>query len=86
MVRKQFREACKVQTKQYKALKTQILQTTVREEQKNVIKMLKEEQRRKMALLGEQYEQSIVEMLQKQSLRLDESQEVLEKKQSTSRI
>lgn len=77
MVRKQFREACKVQTKQYKALKTQILQTTVKEEQKNVIKRLKEEQRRKMALLGEQYEQSIVEMLQKQSLRLDESQEVM---------
>ena len=29
---------------------------------------------RKLALLGEQYEQSISEMLQKQSIRLDESQ------------
>lgn len=76
MVRKQFREACKVQTKQYKALKSQILQSTPRDEQKQVIKKLKEEQRRKLALLGDQYEASIVEMLQKQCLRLDESQEV----------
>lgn len=76
LVRKQFRETCKVQDKQYKALKAQILASTGKEEQKTVMKKLKEEKRRKLALLGEQYEQSIVEMLQKQCLRLDESQEV----------
>ncbi|KAK6621281.1 hypothetical protein RUM43_011587 [Polyplax serrata] len=75
-IRKQFRETCKIQTRQYKALKSQILQTTAKDEQKTVIKKLKEEQRRKLALLGDQYEQSIAEMLQKQSIRLDESQEV----------
>jgi len=75
-IRKQFRETCKIQTRQYKALKAQILATTPKDEQKAVIKKLKEEQRRKLALLGEQYEQSIAEMLQKQSIRLDESQEV----------
>ncbi|KAK7869690.1 hypothetical protein R5R35_009917 [Gryllus longicercus] len=75
-IRKQFRETCKIQTRQYKALKAQILQTTAKDEQKVVIKKLKEEQRRKLALLGDQYEQSIAEMLQKQSIRLDESQEV----------
>lgn len=75
-IRKQFRETCKIQTRQYKALKSQILATTPKDEQKTVIKKLKEEQRRKLALLGEQYEQSIAEMLQKQSIRLDESQEV----------
>ena len=75
-IRKQFRETCKIQTRQYKALKAQILQTTAKDEQKSVIKKLKEEQRRKLALLGDQYEQSIAEMLQKQSIRLDESQEV----------
>ncbi|PSN30012.1 Serine/threonine-protein kinase TAO1 [Blattella germanica] len=75
-IRKQFRETCKIQTRQYKALKAQILQTTAKDEQKAVIKKLKEEQRRKLALLGDQYEQSIAEMLQKQSIRLDESQEV----------
>ncbi|XP_046387066.1 serine/threonine-protein kinase Tao isoform X2 [Ischnura elegans] len=75
-IRKQFRETCKIQTRQYKALKAQILQTTPKEEQKAVIKKMKDEQRRKLALLGDQYEQSIAEMLQKQSIRLDESQEV----------
>nr|CAH7761548.1 unnamed protein product [Callosobruchus chinensis] len=76
MVRKQFRETCKVQTKQYKALKAQILLNTPKENQKAVIKKLKEEQRRKLALLGDQYEQSIAEMLQKQCIKLDESQEL----------
>nr|CAD7447268.1 unnamed protein product [Timema bartmani] len=71
-IRKQFRETCKIQTLQYKALKTQILQSTPKEEQKTVIKKLKEEQRRKLALLGDQYEQSIAEMLQKQSTSHDE--------------
>uniref|UniRef100_A0A1L8DML7 non-specific serine/threonine protein kinase n=1 Tax=Nyssomyia neivai TaxID=330878 RepID=A0A1L8DML7_9DIPT len=75
-IRKQFRETCKTQTRQYKALKAQILQTTPKDEQKAVIKQLKEEQHRKLTLLGDQYEQSIADMLQKQSLRLDESQEL----------
>jgi len=75
LIRKQFRDTCKIQTRQYKALKSQVLQTTTKDDQKVVLKKLKEEQRRKMALLGEQYEQTIAEMLQKQSIRLDESQE-----------
>jgi len=75
LIRKQFRDTCKIQTRQYKALKSQVLQTTSKDDQKVVLKKLKEEQRRKMALLGEQYEQTIAEMLQKQSIRLDESQE-----------
>lgn len=53
-IRKQFRETCKTQTRQYKALKSQILHTTPKEEQKAVIKKLKEEQHRKLTLLGEQ--------------------------------
>lgn len=76
MIRKQFRETCKIQTRQYKAWKNQILASTPKEEQKSVIKKLKEEQMRKLAILGEQYEQSIADMLQKQSIRLDESQEL----------
>ena len=47
-----------------------MVQTTPKDEQKVVLKKLKEEQRRKMALLGEQYEQTIAEMLQKQSVRV----------------
>ena len=68
LIRKQFRDTCKIQTRQYKALKSQVVQTTAKDEQKVVLKKLKEEQRRKMALLGEQYEQTIAEMLQKQSV------------------
>lgn len=49
-------------------LKNQVLGTTSKDEQKTVIKKLKDEQRRKLALLGDQYEQSISEMLQKQSV------------------
>lgn len=67
-IRRQFRETCKIQTRQYKAWKAQILASTPRDEQKSVIKKLKDEQVRKLALLGEQYEQSIAEMLQKQSV------------------
>jgi thousand and one amino acid protein kinase len=70
MIRKQFRDTCKIQTRQYKALKAQVLQTTPKDEQKIIIRKLKEEQRRKMALLGEQYEQTIADMLQKQSVRI----------------
>lgn len=57
-------------------MKAQILATTPKDEQKAVIKRLKEDKHRKLTLLGDQYEQSIADMLQKQSLRLDESQEI----------
>ena len=67
-IRKQFREAVKTQEKQYKALKDHILQNVPKNEQKAVVKKLKEEQRRKLAILGEQYEQSIAEMLQQQNV------------------
>ncbi len=53
---------------QYKAWKEQILSSTPKEEQKMVIKRLKDEQVRKLQMLGEQYEQSIADMLQKQSV------------------
>ncbi|XP_039278827.1 serine/threonine-protein kinase Tao [Nilaparvata lugens] len=76
LIRKQFRETCKIQTRQYKALKGQILASTPKDDQKAVIKKLKEDRRRKLALLGEQYEQSIAEIMQNQSIRLDESQEL----------
>jgi len=74
-IRKQFHDTVKIQQKQYKALKEQILATTPdKTEQKTIIKKLKEEQMRKMAMLGEQYEGSIAEMMQQQNLKLDEAQ------------
>lgn len=53
-IRKQFRETCETQTRQYKALKAQLLQNTPKEERKAVIQKLKEEKVRKLTLLGDQ--------------------------------
>ncbi|XP_021374675.1 serine/threonine-protein kinase TAO1-like isoform X8 [Mizuhopecten yessoensis] len=76
LIRKQFHEAVQTQRRQYKALKEHILQNTPKNEQKAVVKKLKEEQVRKLNILGEQYEASIAEMLQQQNMRLDDSQEM----------
>lgn len=62
-IRKQFRETCKTQTRQYKALKAHILQNTPKDEQKAVIKKLKEEQHRKLTLLGDQVCHSVTHVL-----------------------
>jgi hypothetical protein len=49
-------------------LKDHIIANTPKNEVKAVAKKLKEEQMRKLAILGEQYEQSIAEMLQQQNV------------------
>ncbi|XP_067406224.1 serine/threonine-protein kinase TAO3 [Emydura macquarii macquarii] len=74
-IKKQFQDTCKVQTKQYKALKNHQLEVTPKSEHKTILKNLKDEQTRKLAILAEQYEQSINEMMASQALRLDEAQE-----------
>uniref|UniRef100_A0A3Q2ZVG9 Serine/threonine-protein kinase TAO3 n=1 Tax=Kryptolebias marmoratus TaxID=37003 RepID=A0A3Q2ZVG9_KRYMA len=74
-IKKQFQDTCKVQTKQYKALRHHQMEVTPKAEHKTVLKALKDEQTRKMAILAEQYEQSINEMMASQALRLDEAQE-----------
>ncbi|KAJ8380166.1 hypothetical protein SKAU_G00009440 [Synaphobranchus kaupii] len=74
-IKKQFQDTCKVQTKQYKALRNHQLEVTPKSEHKAILKALKEEQTRKLAILAEQYEQSINEMMASQALRLDEAQE-----------
>ncbi|XP_074468340.1 serine/threonine-protein kinase TAO1 [Sebastes fasciatus] len=74
-IKKQFQETCKTQTRQYKALRNHLLESTPKSEHKAVLKRLKEEQTRKLAILAEQYDHSINEMLSTQALRLDEAQE-----------
>uniref|UniRef100_A0A8C6T206 Serine/threonine-protein kinase TAO2 n=1 Tax=Neogobius melanostomus TaxID=47308 RepID=A0A8C6T206_9GOBI len=74
-IKKQLQETCKTQTRQYKALRNHLLETTPKSEHKAVLKRLKEEQTRKLAILAEQYDHSINEMLSSQALRLDEAQE-----------
>lgn len=67
-IKKQFQDTCKVQTKQYKALKNHQLEVTPKNEHKAILKTLKEEQTRKLAILAEQYEQSINEMMASQAV------------------
>uniref|UniRef100_A0A7N6BAX4 non-specific serine/threonine protein kinase n=1 Tax=Anabas testudineus TaxID=64144 RepID=A0A7N6BAX4_ANATE len=74
-IKKQFQDTCKIQTRQYKALRNHLLETTPKLEHKAVLKRLKQEQHRKLAILAEQYDHSINEMLSTQALRLDETQE-----------
>ncbi|KYO39051.1 hypothetical protein Y1Q_0017441 [Alligator mississippiensis] len=74
-IKKQFQDTCKIQTRQYKALRAHLLDGTAKAEHKALLKRLKDEQTRKLAALAEQYDHSISEMLSTQALRLDESQE-----------
>ncbi|XP_005993359.2 serine/threonine-protein kinase TAO3 [Latimeria chalumnae] len=74
-IKKQFQDTCKVQTKQYKALKNHQMEVAPKSEHKTILKSLKDDQTRKLAILAEQYEQSINEMMASQALRLDEAQE-----------
>ncbi|XP_065663747.1 serine/threonine-protein kinase TAO3 isoform X2 [Hydra vulgaris] len=73
-VKKQFRETCKIQERQYKLLRKQTLANTPREEHQAVINKFEEDRMRKFADLGSQYEHSISDLLQKQKVRLDEIQ------------
>ena len=67
-IKKQYREAIKTQTLQYKALQKQIMDRTPKERHKELIKQLREDRMRKMADLSVQYDQSISEMLQRQTV------------------
>uniref|UniRef100_A0A8C7JQJ9 non-specific serine/threonine protein kinase n=1 Tax=Oncorhynchus kisutch TaxID=8019 RepID=A0A8C7JQJ9_ONCKI len=63
-IKKQFQDTCKIQTRH-----------TPKADHKAVLKRLKEEQTRKLAILAEQYDHSNNHMLSTQALRLDEAQE-----------
>ncbi|TRY98379.1 hypothetical protein DNTS_021801 [Danionella cerebrum] len=76
-IKKQFQDTCKIQTRQYKALRNHLLETTAKSEHKAVLKRLKEEQTRKLAILAEQYDHSINDMLSTQAvLRMQLQQEL----------
>lgn len=68
-IKKQFQDTCKVQNKQYKALRNHQLEVSPKGDHKTILKGLKEEQTRKLAILAEQYEQSINEMMASQAVR-----------------
>ncbi|XP_051968625.1 serine/threonine-protein kinase TAO2-like isoform X3 [Xyrauchen texanus] len=74
-IKRQFQDTCKIQTRQFKALRNHLLENTPKSDHKAVLKRLKDEQTRKLAILAEQYDHSINDMLSTQALRLDETQE-----------
>ncbi|XP_077479030.1 serine/threonine-protein kinase TAO3 [Stigmatopora argus] len=74
-IKKQFQDTCKVQTKQYKALRNHQLEVSPKGEHKGLLKGLKEEQTRKLAVLAEQYERSINQMTASQAMKLEAEQE-----------
>lgn len=67
-IKKQFQDTCKVQNKQYKALRNHQLEVSPKGDHKTILKGLKEEQTRKLAVLAEQYEHSINEMMASQAV------------------
>nr|CAB3266811.1 serine/threonine-protein kinase TAO3-like [Phallusia mammillata] len=74
-IKKQFHETVKVQEKQYKAWRHHVLETVPRKEQKEVLRRMKDEQLRKLALLAEQYDRSVQDLNQKQTGKLSDAQE-----------
>ncbi|GMT21143.1 hypothetical protein PFISCL1PPCAC_12440, partial [Pristionchus fissidentatus] len=75
MIRKQYRQAVKTQTRQFKVWTTQLLAAASKEEQREISIRLKEEQKRKLAMLGVQYESQIESMVQEKTVKLESWQE-----------
>lgn len=67
-IKRQFQDTCKIQTRQYKALRNHLLENTPKSDHKAMLKRLKDEQTRKLAILAEQYDHSINDMLSTQAV------------------
>ena len=68
-IKRQFQDAAKTQQKQFKVYRSsQLAKTSSKTEQKELMRRLKEEQLRRMAMLSEQYDASIVEMIERQNV------------------
>ncbi|KAJ3605077.1 hypothetical protein NHX12_027127 [Muraenolepis orangiensis] len=66
-IKKQFQDTCKVQNKQYKALRNHQMEVAPKGDHRLILKALKEEQTHKLALLAEQYQHSIHQMMASQT-------------------
>lgn len=75
MIRKQYRQAVKTQLRQSKVLQAQVLNSIPKEEHRDMIAKLKEEQKRKLAILALRYETTIESMVQNQTVKLESWQE-----------
>jgi len=73
-IKKQYHDTVRIQQRQYKALQKQMIATVPKERHRDVLKQTKEEQMRKIAMLAMQYERTIADMAQQQTVKLDEAQ------------
>ena len=69
-IKRQFQDAAKIQQKQFKVYRSHQLAKTSKAEQKELTKRMKEEQLRRMAMLSQQYDTSIAEMIERQNVSL----------------
>lgn len=67
-IRRQFQNAMKTQQKQQKVHRESLVSRTPKAEQKELIRKLKDDQNRKLAMLAQQYEHSIAEMVEHQNV------------------
>lgn len=67
-IRRQFQETMKIQHKQYKIHRDNAIAKLPKVEQKDALKKLKEEQTRRLAMLAQQYENTIAEMAEHQNV------------------
>lgn len=58
----------RIQQRQYKQLQKQMVATLPKERQREVVRQTKEEQMRKIAMLAMQYERTIADMAQQQTV------------------
>jgi len=65
-----FQETVKTQQKQHKLHRDQLTSKTPKLEQKEALKKMKEEQTRQLAMLAQQYENTIAEMVEHQNVRI----------------
>ncbi|CAI8037800.1 Serine/threonine-protein kinase TAO3 [Geodia barretti] len=73
-IKRQYHNTVRVQQKQYKLLQKQMIATMPKERHREVLRQTKEEQMRKIAMLALQYERTIADMAQKQTVKIDETQ------------
>lgn len=67
-IKRQYHNTVRIQQKQYKALQKQMIATVPKERHREVLRQTKEEQMRKIAMLALQYERTIADMAQKQTV------------------
>ena len=69
-IKKQYNDTVRIQHRQYKALEEQVKMAVPRDRHKEVLRQTREERMRKIAMLAMQYERTISEMAQQQTVRM----------------